>query len=46
MLAVSGKIGALDPQARTARVDLTVTAPDAEGTAQKVLVKAQAVVAL
>ena len=29
-----------------ARVDLTVTAPDAEGTAQKVLVKAQAVVAL
>ncbi len=46
VLAVSGKIGALDPQAHTARVDLTVTAPDAEGTAQKVLVKAQAVVAL
>lgn len=46
VLAVSGKIAALDPQARTARVDLTVTAPDAEGTAQKVLVKAQAVVAL
>ncbi|MBN4844932.1 acyl dehydratase, partial [Staphylococcus sp. EG-SA-29] len=46
VLAVSGKIGALDPQARTARVDLTVTARDAEGTAQKVLVKAQAVVAL
>ena len=46
VLAVSGKIGALDPQARTVRVDLTVTAPDAAGTEQKVLVKAQAVVAL
>lgn len=46
VLAVSGKIAALDPQARTVRVDLTVTAPDAAGTEQKVLVKAQAVVAL
>lgn len=46
VLAVSGKIAALDPQARTIRVDLTVTAPDAAGTEQKVLVKAQAVVAL
>ena len=51
-LSVRGVIGAVDPEARTARVDLTVTAPDlAEpdadpGTAKalKVLVKAQAVV--
>ena len=53
-LTVTGTIGALDADARTARVDLTVTAPDlsAEGAdpataAQlKVLVKAQAVVRL
>lgn len=43
-LSTSGKIGALDDDARTARVDLTVSAPDAEGKEQKVLVKAQAVV--
>ncbi|WP_423446395.1 MaoC family dehydratase [Kocuria sp. KSNUG] len=51
-LSVSGVIGAVDPQARTARVDLTVTAPDLSdpeaqpdtATALKVLVKAQAVV--
>lgn len=45
-LAVEGKIGALDESARTARVDLVVTAPDTAGTPQKVLVKAQAVVRL
>jgi hypothetical protein len=38
-LIVTGKIGALDPEARTARVDLTVTAA---GT--KVLMKTQAIV--
>ncbi|MEE1620613.1 MaoC family dehydratase [Zafaria sp. Z1313] len=38
-ITVSGAIGALDAEARTARVDLTVTAGG-----QKVLVKAQAVV--
>lgn len=51
-LTVSGRIGALDDDARTVRVDLTVTAPDLsaqdadpETAAQlKVLVKAQAVV--
>lgn len=40
-IEVSGAIGALDPEARTARVDLTVSV---EGT--KVLIKAQAVVQL
>ncbi|MCJ8506061.1 MaoC family dehydratase N-terminal domain-containing protein [Kocuria flava] len=53
-LTVTGTIGALDAEARTARVDLAVTAPDlsAEGAdpgtapALKVLVKAQAVVRL
>ena len=51
-LSVSGAIGAVDQEARTARVDLTVTAPDvaeegadpAEAKALKVLVKAQVVV--
>ncbi|MDO4920151.1 MaoC/PaaZ C-terminal domain-containing protein [Kocuria sp.] len=51
-LTVTGVVGAVDPEARTARVDLTVTAPDlAEADADrasaaqlKVLVKAQAVV--
>ena len=51
-LTVSGVIGAVDPERRTARVDLTVTAPDlsdpeadpASAKALKVLVKAQAVV--
>ena len=46
VISVEGKIGALDAEARTARVDLTVTAPDLEGAAQKVLVKAQALVRL
>jgi acyl dehydratase len=54
VLTVAGKIGALDEAARTARVDLTVTAPDlsADGAEPatapqlKVLVKAQAVVRL
>lgn len=45
-LSISGKIGALDDEAHTARIDLTVTAPDAEGADQKVLVKAQALVQL
>ncbi|MGQ1839341.1 MaoC family dehydratase [Kocuria turfanensis] len=53
-LTVSGRIGALDAAARTARVDLTVTAPDlteqdadpATAAQLKVLVKAQAVVQL
>lgn len=44
VISVSGKIGALDTENRTARVDLTVSAPDTEGNVQKVLVKAQAVV--
>lgn len=51
-LTVSGAVGALDAEARTARVDLAVTAPDlsapdadpASATPLKVLVKAQAVV--
>ena len=47
-LSVSGKIGAVDPEAGTARVDLTVTTEDAQGSAApvKVLAKSQAVVAL
>lgn len=40
-LEVTGVIGALDPEARTARVDLTVSAGG-----EKVLVKAQALVRL
>lgn len=51
-LSVSGVVGAVDAEARTARVDLTVTAPDltepdadpATAGTLKVLVKAQAVV--
>ncbi|MDN5631444.1 MaoC/PaaZ C-terminal domain-containing protein [Glutamicibacter protophormiae] len=51
-LTVSGVVGAVDAEARTARVDLTVTAPDlsepdadpATAKPLKVLVKAQAVV--
>lgn len=43
-ILVSGKVGALDEEARTARIDLTVTAPDAEGKVQKVLMKSQALV--
>lgn len=44
VISVSGKVGALDEEARTARIDLTVTAPDLEGKAQKVLMKSQVVV--
>ena len=51
-LSIVGVVGALDEQAGTARIDLTVSAPDlsdpqadlAEAASQKVLVKAQAVV--
>lgn len=51
-LSIVGVVGALDEQAGTARIDLTVSAPDlsdpqadpAETAQQKVLVKAQAVV--
>lgn len=46
IISVAGKIGALDEENRTVRVDLTVTAPDAEGKEQKVLMKAQALVKL
>lgn len=45
-LTVEGKIGALDAAARTARVDLAVSAPDLDGRPQKVLVKAQVLVQL
>lgn len=53
-LTVTGRVGALDDDARTVRVDLTVTAPDlsaedadpATAAQLKVLVKAQAVVQL
>lgn len=43
-ILVEAKVGALDESARTARIDLAVSAPDLEGKAQKVLMKAQAVV--
>ncbi|WP_061710840.1 MaoC/PaaZ C-terminal domain-containing protein [Kocuria palustris] len=51
-LSIVGVVGALDEQAGTARIDLTVSAPDlsdpqadpTEAASQKVLVKAQAVV--
>lgn len=46
VITVDGKIAAVDPEKGTARVDLAVSAPDLEGKSQKVLVKAQAVVAL
>ncbi|WP_129657521.1 MaoC family dehydratase [Rothia uropygialis] len=46
IITVEGKIGAVDADNGTARVDLTVSAPDAEGKTQKVLVKAQAIVRL
>jgi len=42
-LTITGKVGAVDEDARTARIDLTVTA-DGEGSQQKVLMKTQAVV--
>ena len=43
-LSISGKVGALNEEERTARIDLTVTARDEEGKEQKVLMKSQAVV--
>jgi len=45
-LNISGKVGALNEEERTARIDLTVTARDEEGKEQKVLLKSQAVVRL
>lgn len=45
-LSISGKVGALNEEERTARIDLTVTARDEEGKEQKVLMKSQAVVRL
>lgn len=45
-LTISGKVGALNEEERTARIDLTVTACDEEGKEQKVLMKSQAVVRL
>lgn len=43
-LTINGKVGALNEEERTARIDLTVTARDEEGKEQKVLMKSQAVV--
>ena len=43
-LTISGKVGALNEEERTARIDLTVTARDEEGKEQKVLMKSQSVV--
>lgn len=43
-LIITGKVGALNEAERTARIDLTVTADDGEGTQVKVLMKTQAVV--
>lgn len=45
-LTISGKVGALNEEERTARIDLTVTARDEGGKEQKVLMKSQAVVRL
>lgn len=45
-LTISGKVGALNEEERTARIDLTVTARDEEGKEQKVLMKSQAVLRL
>ena len=45
-LTISGKVGALNEEERTARIDLTVTARDEEGKEQKVLMKSQALVRL
>ena len=45
-LTISGKVGALNEEERTARIDLTATARDEEGKEQKVLMKSQAVVRL
>lgn len=43
-LTITGKVGALNEEERTARIDLTVTARDEEGKEQKVLMKSQALV--
>ncbi|MDO4252401.1 MAG: MaoC family dehydratase [Rothia sp. (in: high G+C Gram-positive bacteria)] len=43
-LTVSAKIGAIDLEAGTVRVDLKVQAPAADGSLETVLVKAQAIV--
>ena len=45
-LTITGKVGALNEEERTARIDLTVTARDEEGKEQKVLMKSQARVRL
>ena len=45
-LTITGKVGALNEEERTARIDLTVTARDEEGKEQKVLIKSQALVRL
>ena len=45
-LTISGKVGALNEEERTARIDLTVTARDEGGKEQKVLMKSQALVRL
>ena len=45
-LTISGQVGALNEEERTARIDLTVTARDEEGKEQKVLMKSQALVRL
>lgn len=45
-LTITGKVGALNEEERTARIDLTVTARDEEGKEQKVLMKSQALVHL
>ena len=45
-LTITGTVGALNEEERTARIDLTVTARDEEGKEQKVLMKSQALVRL
>ena len=45
-LTLTGKVGALNEEERTARIDLTVTARDEEGKEQKVLMTSQALVRL
>ena len=45
-LTITGKVGALNEEERTARIDLTVTARDEECKEQKVLMKIQALVRL
>lgn len=45
-LTITGKVGALNEEERTVRIDLTVTARDEEDKEQKVLMKSQALVRL